>query len=114
MMDLLWLHGEGPGDIPSLVYRHLVTVLNISPDSLSGLRSVQKSGLWEGRLVTFVRIFNPLASEAARQVRDYPYLDDFPDLILYEGYWEGDSGRVLIESRAGPEEPTTKLPWAGG
>jgi hypothetical protein len=46
-MELFWLGGEGPKDIPSWVYMHLVTTLKVPPENLTGLYSVQKVGFWK-------------------------------------------------------------------
>jgi len=104
-MDLFWLGGEGPKDIPSWVYMHLVTTLKVAPESLTGLRSVQKVGFWEGKQVTFTRIYNPRASEEAWQVKDFTYLDRHPELILYEGYWEEGGDHLFLECKAAPKPP---------
>ena len=102
-MDLFWLGGEGPKDIPSWAYLYLLTPLNVPPENLTSLRSVQKVGLWEGKLVTFVRIYDPRISEEACEVKDFTSLDDHPELILYEGYWEKDSDRVYLECKVTPK-----------
>jgi hypothetical protein len=101
-MDLFWLGGEGPKDIPTWVYMYLVTMMKVPSESLTGLRSVQKAGFWEGKPVTFTRIYNPNASEEAWQVKDFTSLDRHPELILYEGYWEKDGNRVFLECKATP------------
>ncbi len=98
-MDLFWLNGEGPKDIPAWVYVHLVTKLEVPVETLAGLRSVQKTGFWEGKPVIFIRIYDPRASEEAFQVKNFTLLDARPHLILYEGYWEKDSNRVHLESK---------------
>ncbi len=102
-MDLFWLGGEGPRDIPPAVYTYLIITLKVPWDNLNGLRSVQKVGFWDGKLVTFVRIYNPLTSEEASQVKDFTYLDHHQELILYEGYWEKDRNRVYMECKAAPK-----------
>ena len=102
-MDLFWLGGEGPKDIPSWAYMYLVTTLKVPPENLIGLRSVQKVGLWDGKPVTFVRIYNPRASEEAWQVKDFTFLDQHPELILYEGYWGKGSDRVSMECKTVPK-----------
>ena len=83
-MDLFWLSGEGPQDIPSWVYLYLVTTLKVPPENLTGLRSVQKMGFWDRKLVTFIRIYDPRTSEEALQVKDFTSLDQHPELILYD------------------------------
>jgi hypothetical protein len=102
-MDLIWLGGEGPKDIPSFVYAHLVTKLKVPAENLNELRSVLKTGFWDDKLVTFIRIYDPRASEEAWQVRDFASLDEHTDLILYEGYWENGSDRVYLERKTGPK-----------
>jgi hypothetical protein len=99
-MDLFWLGGEGPRDIPAAVNMYLLTTLKVPWENLTGLRSVQKVGFWDDKLVTFIRIYNPLASEEASQVKDFTSLDQHQELILYEGYWEKDSNRVFIQCKS--------------
>ncbi len=95
-MDLFWLGGEGPKDIPSWVYLHLVTRLEEPPEKISGLRSVQKVGFWDGKPVTFFRIYDPRSSDEALRVSDFTYLDRRPHLVLYEGYCEKESNEVYL------------------
>jgi len=102
-MDLFWLGGEGPEDIPSWVYMYLVTTLEVPAEKLTGLRAVQKVGFWEDKPVTFTRIYDPTTSEEAWHVKDFTSLDKHPHLILYEGYWENDSDHVYLERKAAPK-----------
>jgi hypothetical protein len=102
-VDLIWLGGEGPKDIPPLVYVHLMTNFELPADKLTGLRSVLKTGFWEGKPVTFIRIYDSSVSDEARQVKDFTSLDEHADLILYEGYWEKGSDRVFLECRTAPK-----------
>ena len=98
-MDWFWIGGQGPKDIPSSVYLYLLNTLKAPPENLPSLSSVQKVGLWDGRLVTFIRIYYPHAGEEAWQVKDFTSLDQHPELILYEGYWEKGSDRVYLERK---------------
>ena len=102
-MDLFWLGGEGPKDIPSWVYMYLVTTLKVPPDNLTNLLSVQKVGFWDSKLVTFIRIYNPSAIADTLQVKDFTSLDQHPKLILYEGYWEMGSYHVYLERKTAPK-----------
>jgi hypothetical protein len=102
-VDWLWLGGEGPKDIPSWAYGHLVTEFKVPPEDLTHLRSVQKTGFWDGKPVTFIRIYNPRTSEEAWPVKDFSSLDRHPELVLYEGYWERESDCVFLERRAAPK-----------
>ncbi len=101
-MDLFWIGGQRPKDVPYWAYLYLVNTLKVPPENTTSLRSVEKVGLWDGKLVTFVRIYNPRASEEALRVKDFTSLDQQPELILYEGYWEKGSDYVFLESRAAP------------
>jgi hypothetical protein len=103
-MDLFWLGGEGSQDIPSWAHMHLVTTLKVPPENLTGLRSVQKIGFWDGKWVSFIRIYDPRTSDEALQIRDFTSLDEHPELVLYEGYWEKESDRVFLQrGRAAPK-----------
>ena len=102
-MDLFWLGGQGPSDVPHWAYLYLVTTLKVPPENLAGLRSVQKMGFWDGKPVTFIRIYDLRTSEEALQVKDFTSLDQHPELILYEGYWEKGSDQVFLERRAAPK-----------
>ena len=102
-MDLFWLSGEGPKDVPWSAHRYLVTTLKVPSESLKSLRSLQKVGFWDGRRVTFIRIYDPLAIERTVQVKDFASLDLHPELILYEGFWEKATDFVFLERRAASE-----------
>ena len=103
-MDLFWLGGEGFQDIPSWAYVYLTTTLKVPPENLTGLRSVQKIGLWDGKWVSFIRIYDPRTSEESSLVKDFTSLDQHPELVLYEGYIEERSDRVFLQSsRAAPK-----------
>jgi len=102
-MDLFWLGGEGPKDIPGWVNMHLLTTLEVPAEKLTGLRSVQKTGFWEGKPVTFFRIYDPRVSEEAWQVKNFTSLDQHPELILYEGYLEKGSDHVYLEHKVAPK-----------
>ena len=103
-MGLFWLGGEGPHDIPSWAHVHLVTTLKVPLENLTGLRSVEKIGFCDGKRVSFIRIYDPNTSDKARQVRDFTSLDQHPELVLYEGYWEKESDRVFLQrGKAAPK-----------
>ena len=104
-MDLFWLGGEGFKDIPHWAYLYLVTTMKVPPENLAGLRSVERVGFWDGKLVTFFRIYDPRISEQKLQVKDFTSLGRHPELILYEGYWEKDSNRVSLTGKAAPTPP---------
>jgi hypothetical protein len=98
-MDLFWVGGEGPKDIPSWVYVYMLTTFKLPPEALTNLRSVQKTGFQDSKPVTFIRIYDSTNDEALK-IKDFNYLDKYEQLILFEGYWEKDY-KVFIESRKG-------------
>jgi hypothetical protein len=103
-MDLFWLGGEGSQDIPAWAYMYLVTTLKVAPESLTGLRSVKRTGFWEGKRVSFIRIYDPRASEEVWEVKDFTSLDRNPELVLYEGYCAKGSGRIFLQrGKAAPK-----------
>jgi hypothetical protein len=103
-MDWLWLGGEGPGEVPWWAGGKLTTEFKVTAENLNSLCSVQKTGFWQGKPVTFIRIYDPHASEEAWRVKDFSSLDQHPELILYEGYREKESSQVFL--KRGPA-PTT-------
>jgi len=76
---------------------HLVTTLKVPPENLTGLRSVQKIGFWDGKWVSFIRIYDPRTSDEALQIKDFTSLDQHPELVSYEGYWEKESDQVFLQ-----------------
>jgi len=92
----LWRGGEGPRELPQWAYRHLVTVLNIDPDFSGTLRCVEQLGYMEDALVLLIRVFAPEKDQASEKIRDFASLDQYPDLILFEGYQEKVSGRIVL------------------
>jgi len=105
-MDLFWLGGEGPKELPWSAHRYLVTTLKVPSESLKGLRSLHRVGFRDGKAVTFIRIYDPLATEGKAKVKDFSSLDLHPELILYEGYWEKASDFVFLELRTAPQPQT--------
>ena len=94
-MTLLWRGGEGPKAIPQWAYAYLVVSLKADPDRLSLLKCVEQLDYLENRLVTLIRIFDPGAARSL-EIRDFASLDQRPELILYEGYREMQSGEIEI------------------
>ena len=101
-MDWLWLGGQGDGEVPWWAGWHLTTEFKVTSENLNRLRSVQKVGFRQGKPVTFIRIYDPNASEEAWRVNDFSSLDQHPELILYEGYREKESSQVFLERGAAP------------
>jgi hypothetical protein len=92
----LWRGGDGPKDIPPWAYKHLVTVLNVDPDFSSTLKCVEQITYLEGSLVLLIRIFAAEADQGHDSIRDFASLDRRPELVLFEGYMEKSTGRIVV------------------
>ncbi len=86
-----------PRDIPEDVARHLVVKLNKNPDWVWRLKAVVRQRP-EGKGSYDVRVFE----RADVAVNNYASLDEHPELILYEGWFDKDSHRVFIEEKDKP------------
>ncbi len=89
----------GPKTLPNPVYQDIVTKFRGDPDEAwNDFKVVVRPK--EGEKDTFeVRVFNGVhASSRHVFIRDYNSLDDYPDLILYEG-WFNKRGQVEIQKK---------------
>jgi len=88
-----------PTDIPEIVGRQLVTRFSKDPDWVWKLKGVlRRRG--EEKDAYDVRVFD--ASELAAKkvdVSDYTSLDEHPELILFEGWFDKKSMEVQIEEK---------------
>jgi hypothetical protein len=71
-----------------------------NPDWVWGLQSVERP--MEGKKYCFdVRVFDPNANaKKGISVKDYNSLDQVPDLILYEGWYNKKSNQAVLEKGA--------------
>lgn len=93
----------GPKDIPELVGRHLVVQFNQNPDWVWRLMGVVRPRS-DGKDRFDFRVFDE-AQVAGRKVivKDYNSLNEHPDLILYQGWFNKKSMTVQIEERKAAE-----------
>jgi len=89
----------GPKGIPELVGRHLVVELKQNPDRVWNLKGVVRPRS-DGKDRFDFRVFDE-AQVAGRKVKvkDYNSLDEHPDLILYQGWFDKKSVEVQIEEK---------------
>lgn len=92
----LWRGGEGPRDIPQWAYQHLVTVLKVDPDFSGTLKCVEQLSYMGKALVRLIRIFAPEMNQQQENIKDFASLDHYPERILFEGYQEESSGRIVM------------------
>lgn len=94
-MKWLWRGGEGPQEMPQWAYRHLVVVLKADPDRVSLLKCTEQIDFLENRPVHVIRIFDPTRAQQG-EIKDFSSLDRYPNLILYEGHMDMESGEITI------------------
>ncbi|MCX8126532.1 MAG: hypothetical protein N3E40_05290 [Dehalococcoidia bacterium] len=99
-MPLLWWSSESSRDIPPWAYYYLVTRLGVPHEVLTGLKCFEHRDFMDGMLTNFIRIYHP--EEARRAgIDDFISLDRFPELILWEGWYNQETGEIFLEEKAG-------------
>jgi len=86
-----------PRELPDRLGMHLVTKLKEDPDWVWNLKCAMRPKADEKHAFE-VRIFSP--ADAARQgvpIKNFKSLDDHPDMILFFGWFNKDTGVVKIE-----------------
>jgi hypothetical protein len=88
-----------PKDIPEPVGRYLIVELGQNPDWVWHLKSVMRPRQEEKDCYD-VRVFDEgKAAQKNVTVKDYTSLDEHPELILYEGWFDKRSYKVEIEEK---------------
>jgi len=89
-----------PKDLPEVVGRKMVVSMKMDPDEVWALKCVSRP--LEGRKKAYeFRIFNPnKAVNAGVAVKDWSSLEDRPDLILYSGCHDKETGSVEFSGNA--------------
>lgn len=86
-----------PKELPDRVGRHLVTKLSLDPDWVWNLKCVMRPR-GDERKVFDIRIFNPVTTAGKGvSVSNFNSLDGYPDMILFHGSYNKDTGSVEIE-----------------
>ena len=89
----------GPQAIPGLVQKHLIAERKMDPVLVQLLKAVVlKSATQETGLN--IRVFDNSEALAKKvQVKDYTSLDERPDLIIYDGWFDEGSKQVKLEEK---------------
>lgn len=98
-MTRFWLGGKGPREIAHWAYMYLVTNLKIEPDYLSQMKSVEQMSFEGDTPVILIRIFDPKALPKTTVIENFVSLDQHPDLIIFEGHMEKESGKIHFHAR---------------
>ena len=89
---------SGPKEIPGPVQNYLVAERKMDPDLVKLLKTVERKSTTGA---TFnIRVFDNSEAIAKKvQVKDYTSLDECPDLIIYEGWFDEGAKQVKLEEK---------------
>jgi hypothetical protein len=79
------------------LFQYMVNKQHIPLDILRNLRMVEKETVLGNKPVGVMmfRIFQPSAvKKKGIKIEDYDNLDEYPELVLYEGYYQANDGRA--------------------
>lgn len=89
----------GPREVPGLVQNFLVTKRNMDSDLVRILKAVVRSKPGEEKAFN-IRIFDESEAVVKKiQVKDYASLNEHPDLIIYEGWFNEAAKQVELEEK---------------
>ncbi|MGA2468107.1 MAG: hypothetical protein ABSH06_27650 [Thermodesulfobacteriota bacterium] len=89
---------SGPKEIPGPVRNYLAAERKMDPDLVKLLKAVERKSTTGA---TFnIRVFDDSEAIAKKvQVKDYTSLDECPDLIIYEGWFDEGAKQVKLEEK---------------
>ena len=88
----------GPKEIPKPVQDYLVAERKMDPDLIKLLKAVERKSAT--RTTSDIRVFDDSEAKAKRvEVKDYTSLDERPDLIIYEGWFDARAKQVKLEEK---------------
>jgi hypothetical protein len=97
----------GPRQIPGLVEKHIIAEYKMDPELVRILKAVVRTRSTEEEVFN-IRVFDESEALAKNiQVKDYISLDEHPDLIIYEGWFDEKSKRVELEEKKKVSSDTT-------
>jgi len=90
---------SGPKAIPGLVQNYLVAERKMDPNLVKLLKAVVRKNV-TGDTAFDIGIFDDSEAMARKvQVKDYTSLDECPDLIIYEGWFDERAKQVKLEEK---------------
>ncbi len=88
----------GPKEIPVLVQNFLLAERKMDTGLVKLLRAVERKGT-TGQAMD-IRVFDEADAKAKQvQVKDYTSLDERPDLIIYEGWFDEGAKQVKLDEK---------------
>ena len=89
----------GPRSIEELVGRQLVVELNQDPDRVWNLRSVVHQRTDGKHRFDFYVFDDAQVRARGVKVKDYTSFDKYPELVLYQGWFDKVSMKVIFEKK---------------
>jgi len=90
---------SGPKEIPEVAQHYLVTQGKMGPDLVKLLKAVLRKSITEETGFN-IRVFDDSEALARGvQVQGYTSLDECPDLIIYEGWFDEGAKQVKLEEK---------------
>jgi hypothetical protein len=104
-----WMKEKAVKEIEGDLFQYMVNKQHVPLETLRNLRVAESDAKVGEKSVglTMFRIFRPaVAKEKDIKVDDYSSLDDYPELVLYEGYYQAsnDGRAVNIQIEKQPEK----------
>ncbi len=88
---------SGPKAIPGPVENYLVAEGKMNTDLVKLLMAVERKSATGG---ADIRVFDDSEAKARKvQIKDYTFLDECPDLIIYEGWFDEKAKQVKLEEK---------------
>ena len=96
------ISGRLPKEMPQIVGQHLVVDLQEDPDWVWELKCVLRPRIESKHAFDF-RIFDPAeAASKGVNVKDYHSLDEHPEMILFEGWFDKQLMKVHLQEKPVP------------
>ncbi len=91
----------GPKFVPDIIGGRLVTDFHKDPDRVWKLKAVKRRR-GESKSAWDIRVYDDVdAATNGVKVENWPSLDDHPELILYEGWYDTELRDAHLEERKG-------------
>jgi hypothetical protein len=90
---------SGQRAIPGLVQNYLIAERKMDPDLVKLLKAVEHKST-TGEATVNIRVFDNSEAIARKvQVKDYTSLNECPDLIIYEGWFDEGTKQLKLEEK---------------
>lgn len=96
---------SGPTLVPNRVAKALTSQFGLSTEAIAELRYVEKPGLYAGRRIKYVRIFDPSLNES-KGVGRYEDMTTSKECLLFEGHVEKKGSLIHLVDRRPPGRGT--------